>query len=143
MYSYKIRFEKGNIQISGKWTSLKALKKSCLLVIEAFYKDCVVDEIIVFKHRKIHSFRNGDFNIDKTKNSDFAENCKRINDLQEYHKGRAVAENDVNSPYFDVDQAIASFDFDPPDSNFQRGYLRGLIKSGYATIFSKWDGVLV
>lgn len=68
---------------------------------------------------------------------------KTLDNLQEYHKGREVAENDVNSPYFDVDKAIASFDFDPPDSNFQRGYLRGLIKSGYATIFSKWDGVLV
>ena len=64
-----------------------------------------------------------------------------MDDLQEYHMGREVATNEVDEPNFEVDQAIASFDFDPPDSNFQRGYLRGLLKSGYATVLSKWDGV--
>ena len=44
-----------------------------------------------------------------------------------YHRGREVAENQANEPYFDVDVAISSFDYDPPDSAFQRGYLRGLI----------------
>ena len=66
-----------------------------------------------------------------------------MDDLQEYHRGREVATNEVDELNFDVDQAIASFDFDPPDSNFQRGYLRGLLKSGYATVSSKWNGVLV
>ena len=68
---------------------------------------------------------------------------KTLDNLQEYHMGRVAATNEVDEPNFDVDQSIASFDFDPPDSNFQRGYLRGLLKSGYATVSSKWDGVLV
>ncbi len=66
-----------------------------------------------------------------------------IDNLHAYHRGREVAENQVDEPDFDVDVAISSFDYDPPDSAFQRGYLRGLIKCGYATIISKHDGVLV
>ena len=63
--------------------------------------------------------------------------------LNLYYAGRDAATLDVDAPSFDVDAAIASFDSDPPDSPFQRGYLRGLLKSGYATVSSKWDGVLV
>jgi hypothetical protein len=63
--------------------------------------------------------------------------------LNEHHRGRRSAERDVNEPDFDVDQAILSFDNDPPDNAFQRGYLRGLLKCGYASVSSKWDGVLV
>jgi len=66
-----------------------------------------------------------------------------MSSLQEYHMGRVAATNEVDEPNFDVDQAIASFDYDPPENPFQRGYLRGLLKSGYATVSSKWDGVLV
>ena len=66
-----------------------------------------------------------------------------MGNLQEYHMGRVAATNEVDEPNFDVDQAIASFDYDPPENPFQRGYLRGLLKSGYATVSSKWDGVLV
>ena len=51
----------------------------------------------------------------------------------DFYKGKAVAETDVGLSDFDVDQAIASFDYDPPDTAFQRGYLHGLLKSGYAT----------
>ena len=54
-------------------------------------------------------------------------------DFNEYHRGREAATKAVDEPNFDVDQAIASFEGDPPDSPFQRGYLRGLLKSGYAT----------
>ena len=50
--------------------------------------------------------------------------------LNEHHRGRRSAECDVNEPDFDVDQAILSFDNDPPDNAFQRGYLRGLLKCG-------------
>ena len=64
-------------------------------------------------------------------------------DLNLYHKGRDAATIDVDNTYFDVDLAIASFELDPPDSPFQRGYLRGLLKCGYATVKSRWDGVLV
>ena len=67
----------------------------------------------------------------------------RVNSLNLYHKGRDAATNDVDEPYFDVDVAISSFDYDPPDSPFQRGYLRGLLKCGYATVKSRWDGVLI
>ena len=63
--------------------------------------------------------------------------------INEYHRGREAATKDADGPYFDVDQAIGSFDCDPPDSPFQRGYLRGLLKSGYASVTSEWDGVLV
>ena len=66
-----------------------------------------------------------------------------MNDLHEYHMGREAATSEADLPDFDVDQAIKSFDYDPPDSSFQRGYLRGLLKSGYATVSSRWDGVLV
>ena len=66
-----------------------------------------------------------------------------MDNLQEYHRGYQAALNDVDDPYFNVDVGIASFDNDLPDSSFQRGYLRGLIKSSYATVSSKWDGVLV
>jgi hypothetical protein len=51
----------------------------------------------------------------------------------DFYKGKAAAETDVDLPDFDVDQAISSFDCDPPDTAFQRGYLCGLLKSGYAT----------
>ena len=64
-------------------------------------------------------------------------------DFNEYHRGREAATKAVDEPNFDVDQAIASFDGDPPASPFQRGYLRGLIKCGYATTTSQWDGVLI
>ena len=66
-----------------------------------------------------------------------------MHNLQSYYRGRETATKEVDEPSFDVDRAIASFDGDPPDSPFQRGYLRGLIKSGYATVSSDWDGVLV
>ena len=66
-----------------------------------------------------------------------------MDSLQLYHMGREAATKAVDEPCFDVDVAIASFDFDPPDNPFQRGFLRGLLKCGYATITSKWDGVLV
>ena len=66
-----------------------------------------------------------------------------MDSLQEYHIGREAATKDVDAPDFDVDQGIASFDNDPPDTPFQRGYLRGLLKCGYATTTSKWDGILV
>ena len=65
------------------------------------------------------------------------------NSLNLYYAGLDAATLDVDAPSFDVDAAIASFDSDPPDSPFQGGYLRGLLKSGYATVSSKWDGVLV
>jgi hypothetical protein len=67
----------------------------------------------------------------------------KIKDIDAYYRGREIAENTANKPYFDVDVAISSFDYDPPDSAFQRGYLRGLIKCGHATVISKHDGVLV
>tara|TARA_R110002051_G_scaffold2261_1_gene11735 strand:- start:2733 stop:3035 length:303 start_codon:yes stop_codon:yes gene_type:complete len=59
--------------------------------------------------------------------------------LNEHWRGREASERDVNELDYDVDQAITSFDSDPPDSAYQRGYLRGLIKCGYATVSSKWE----
>jgi len=53
-----------------------------------------------------------------------------VKDFNEFHHGSAVAAYDVCDQDFDVIQAIASFDYDPPDSTFQRGYLRELIKAG-------------
>ena len=46
-----------------------------------------------------------------------------------YQRGRERASEEMKHPDFDVVSAIASFDFDPPDSNFQLGYFRQLIKS--------------
>ena len=66
-----------------------------------------------------------------------------LKQFHEHHEGRRAAERDVNETDYDVDQAIISFDNDPPDSAYLRGYLRGLIKCGYATVGSKCDGVLV
>ena len=63
-----------------------------------------------------------------------------VNSLTSYYQGRDAATLDVDAPYFDVDAAILSFDCDPPETSFQRGYLRGLIKCGYATVTSKWMG---
>tara|TARA_R110000787_G_scaffold14390_1_gene44485 strand:+ start:135 stop:344 length:210 start_codon:yes stop_codon:yes gene_type:complete len=56
-----------------------------------------------------------------------------IDNLHSFHRGRDAAADDINQQGFDVDQAIASFDNDPADSPFQRGYFRELIKSGEAT----------
>ena len=50
-----------------------------------------------------------------------------------HYLGRLAAERDADQLSFDVDAAIASFNDDPPDSPFQQGYLRGLLKCGYAT----------
>ena len=66
-----------------------------------------------------------------------------MDSLQEYHIGRETAETDVDTQHFDIDMSISSFDYDRPDTPFQRGYLRGLLKCGYATVTSKWDGELV
>tara|TARA_R110000765_G_scaffold183005_1_gene288964 strand:- start:5887 stop:6102 length:216 start_codon:yes stop_codon:yes gene_type:complete len=59
--------------------------------------------------------------------------------LESYHLGRTHAEKDVDRPNFDVDEAILSFDYDPPDTPYQRGYLRGLLKCGYANVTSPHD----
>jgi hypothetical protein len=70
MYSYKISFQNGRITTNlNNYTSLKALKESYLRYVKGFCRDRVIDEIIVFKHSKIHSFRNIDFDIDKTKSA--------------------------------------------------------------------------
>ena len=34
-----------------------------------------------------------------------------IDNLHAYHRGREIAENQVDEPYFDVDVAISSFDY--------------------------------
>ena len=53
-----------------------------------------------------------------------------VKEFNEFHQGRAVAAYDVCDPDFDVIQAIASFDYDPPDSPRQRGYLYQLKRTG-------------
>mgnify|MGYP006076166227 CR=1 FL=1 len=63
--------------------------------------------------------------------------------LNLYRAGRDAATLDVDSPNFDVDVAITSFDYDPPNTPFQRGYLRGLLKCGDATVTSRWEGTLL
>jgi hypothetical protein len=77
------------------------------------------------------------------KESNMSNITSKIKDIDAYYRGREMAENEADGPYFDVDVAISSFNYDPPDSAFQRGYLRGLIKCGHATVISKHDGVLV
>tara|TARA_R100000951_G_scaffold111791_1_gene111234 strand:+ start:582 stop:764 length:183 start_codon:yes stop_codon:yes gene_type:complete len=49
-----------------------------------------------------------------------------LTNYENYEKGRVRAKQDVLCPDFDVSEAIASFDNDPADSPFERGYLRGL-----------------
>ena len=75
------------------------------------------------------------------KNADGGTYLKRVNvkensmenDLIYYHAGLGAATLDADAPDFDVDAAIASFNNNPPDSPYQRGYLRGLVKCGYTT----------
>tara|TARA_R100000900_G_C3251697_1_gene147466 strand:+ start:353 stop:529 length:177 start_codon:yes stop_codon:yes gene_type:complete len=54
-----------------------------------------------------------------------------VEDFDEYQSGIQAAEKDIrNGNIDDLDAAISTFDYDPPDSPFQRGYLRQLIKTG-------------
>ena len=53
-----------------------------------------------------------------------------VEDFEEFWRGRHAAEKDIrNGNIDDLDAAISTFDYDPPDSPFQRGYLRQLIKT--------------
>jgi len=54
-----------------------------------------------------------------------------VDDFNEYWRGRHAAEEAIRHGNIDdLDAAIYSFEYDPPDSAFQRGYLRQLIKTG-------------
>ena len=54
-----------------------------------------------------------------------------VEDFDEYQSGIQAAEKDIrNGNIDDLDAAIYSFELDPPDSPFQRGYLKQLIKTG-------------
>jgi anthranilate/para-aminobenzoate synthase component I len=54
-----------------------------------------------------------------------------VKDFNEYQSGIRAAEEDIrNGDIYDLDAAIYSFELDPPDSPFQRGYLRQLVKTG-------------
>ena len=56
---------------------------------------------------------------------------KLVEDFEEFWEGRHAAEEDIrNGDIYDLDAAIYSFELDPPDSPFQRGYLRQLVKTG-------------
>jgi len=49
-----------------------------------------------------------------------------LTNYKNYESGRAHAKQDAQNADFDLLQAITSFDADPADSPFQKGYLRGL-----------------
>lgn len=49
-----------------------------------------------------------------------------LTNYNDYQEGRAHAKQDMLDGDFDLSEAIASFDADPPDSPFEHGYLRGL-----------------
>jgi hypothetical protein len=49
-----------------------------------------------------------------------------LTNYNHYEEGRAHARQDMLDGDFDLSEAIASFDNDPPDSPFQHGYLREL-----------------
>jgi len=49
-----------------------------------------------------------------------------LTNYNDYQEGRAHAKQDMLDGDFDLSEAIASFDNDPPDSPFEHGYLRGL-----------------
>ena len=54
-----------------------------------------------------------------------------VKDFNEYQSGIRAAEEDIrNGDIDDLDAAIYSIDYDPPDSPFQRGYLKQLVKTG-------------
>jgi hypothetical protein len=53
-----------------------------------------------------------------------------VTNFNRYQRGREAASKEMDHPDFDVNGAIASFEYDPPDNAFQHGYLRELIKSG-------------
>ena len=58
-------------------------------------------------------------------------NKMSVEDFDEYQSGIQAAEKDIRKGNIDdLDAAISTFDYDPPDSPFQRGYLRQLIKTG-------------
>jgi hypothetical protein len=47
--------------------------------------------------------------------------------MSHFQRGFDCAEEEMRDPEFDVLSAICSFDGDPPDNNFQRGYLNALL----------------
>ena len=47
-----------------------------------------------------------------------------VEDFEEFWRGRHAAEEDIrDGAIYDLDAAIYSFEYDPPDSPRQRGYL--------------------
>jgi hypothetical protein len=68
MYTYQINFEDGRTTNNlNNYTSLKVLKESYLRYLQSFGKGRKVEEVVVMKHNKIHSFRNDAFDIDHSK----------------------------------------------------------------------------
>ena len=49
-----------------------------------------------------------------------------LTNYKNYESGRVHAKQDAQDAEFDLLEAITSFDADPADSPFQKGYLRGL-----------------
>ena len=47
--------------------------------------------------------------------------------MRHWERGFDCAEEEMRDPEFDVLSAICSFDGDPPDNNFQRGFLSALL----------------
>lgn len=71
MYTYQVTFNTGKKSTSlNKCTSLKTLKQRYFNYLDGFGKGLTVIEVIVFKHKKIHSYRNEAFEIDNNKNAD-------------------------------------------------------------------------
>tara|TARA_R110000796_G_scaffold40570_1_gene100390 strand:+ start:401 stop:592 length:192 start_codon:yes stop_codon:yes gene_type:complete len=54
-----------------------------------------------------------------------------VTNFNRYQRGREAASEEMEHSDFDVNSAIASFKYDPPDNAFQHGYLRELIKSDH------------
>ena len=54
-----------------------------------------------------------------------------VTNFNRYQSGREAASKEMDHPDFDVNVAIAAFEYDPPDNAFQHGYLRELIKSDH------------
>ena len=53
-----------------------------------------------------------------------------VTNFNRYQRGREAASKEMDHPDFNVDVAIESFKYDPPNNAFQHGYFWQLTKSG-------------
>ena len=56
--------------------------------------------------------------------------------MNDYRLGEVAAQAEMQQPDFDLMAAICSFDGDPADTSFQRGYLDALVAAQEAEVMA-------